>query len=335
MASGVGFGFIALFAVLFLYILFCFFLIAFLFRQCRFICCPASPSVIDSISDEELLLPNMPPRRGPRDRRNTFLPSDVNTGFNFDVIPSVNLLLAEDAENAEDKDEDDGANGENVPRAVEELPQLLLEPKRMRSTHVISRLSTSTANAFSQGPSSLSSAEISPDPQLSIAQSLSIPTVRLRRMQPFPEAKVKMNLQKLLSLSVDEVANTTVNDILFAPHLSAKMVNGHSANLETTSEPISATSDCAGPDLRSTVLTDATRSMIGHDEWSDQRRAIANLLLDQANLDSHDEEGSTRINWKILLAVVALLVFIAMKYWPNFPDAVHASQPGTPEQVRR
>ncbi|KAK9488904.1 hypothetical protein V1527DRAFT_456556 [Lipomyces starkeyi] len=331
MASGVGFGFIALFVVLFLYILFCFFLIAFLFRQCRFICCPANPAVIDSISDEELLLPNMPPRRGPRDRRNNFLPSDVNTGFNFDVIPSVNLLLAEDAENAGD----DAANGENVPRAVEELPQLLLEPKRRRSTPVISRLSTSTANAFSPGPSSLSSAEISPDPQLSIVQSLSIPTVRLRRMQPFPEAKVKMNLQKLLSLSVDEVANTTINDKLFAPHLSAKMVNGHSAKLETTSEPISATSDCAGPDLRSTVLTDATRSMIGHDEWSDQRRAIANLLLDQANLDSRDEEESTRINWKMLLAVVAILVFIAMKYWPNFPDAVHERQPGSPEQVRR
>ncbi|KAK9386548.1 hypothetical protein V1515DRAFT_127892 [Lipomyces mesembrius] len=328
MASGVGLGFIAVFTVLFLYILFCFFLIAFLFRQCRFICCPASPAVIDSISDEELLLPNMPPRRGPRDRRNAFIPSDGNTGFNFDVIPTVNLLLAEDAENAEEEEEDadDGANSENVPRAVEELPQLLLEPKRGRSTPLISRLSTSTANAFSQGPSSLSSAEISPDPQLMTVQSLSIPTVRLRRMQPFPEARVKMNLQKLLSLSVDEVANTTVNDKLFVPHLSVKMVNGRSAKLESTSEPISATSDDAGLDLRSTVLTDATRSMIGHDEWSDRRRAIANLLLDQANLDSRDEEVSMRINWKTLLAVVAILVFIAMRYWPNFPDRVHERQ---------
>ncbi|KAK9432544.1 hypothetical protein V1505DRAFT_364963 [Lipomyces doorenjongii] len=333
MASGVGFGFIVVFAVLFLYILFCFFLIAFLFRQCRFICCPASAAVIDSISDEELLLPNMPPRRGPRDRRNAFIPSDVNTGFNFDVIPTVNLLLAEDAESAEEEDADDGANGESVPRAVEELPQLLLEPKRGRSARLISRLSTSTAN--SQGSSSLSSAEISPDPQLAIVQSLCIPAVRLRRMQPFPEAKVKMNLQKLLWLSVDEVANTTVNDKLFAPHLSVKMVNGRSAKLESTSEPISATSDDAGLDLPSTVLTDATRSMIGHDEWSDQRRAIANLLLDQANLDGRDEEVSLRINWKTLLAVVAILVFIAVKYWPNFPDTVRERQSGTPEQVRQ
>ncbi|KAK9372836.1 uncharacterized protein V1513DRAFT_427160 [Lipomyces chichibuensis] len=278
----------------------------------------------------------MPPRRGPRDRRNTFLPSDVNTGFNFDVIPTVNLLLAEDAENAEeDVDEDDGTNGENVARAVEELPQLLLDPKRGRSTPLISRLSTSTARAFSQGPPSLSSAEISPDPQLTIIQSLSIPTVRLRRMQPFPEAKVKMNLQKLLSLSVDEVTNTTVNDKLFAPHFSATMVNGRSAKCESMSEPISATSDDADQDRRSTVLTDATRSMIGHDEWSDQRRAIANLLLDQANLDNRDEVGSTKIHWKTLLAVLAILVFISMKYWANFFDTGSERQPGTPEQVRQ
>ncbi|KAK9255207.1 hypothetical protein V1507DRAFT_453589 [Lipomyces tetrasporus] len=313
MASGVGIRFIAVFTVLFLYILFCFLLITFLFRQCRFVACLTRSPAIDSLSDEEWLVPNMPPRRNRRDRRNTYLPSDVSTGFNFDVIPTVNLLSARNTEA-------DEVNDENVWPMVEELPQLLnkLEPKRSACPQ--SRLSIATAKLHSRGLHSISSAEISADPRLEIIQSLSIPTVRLRHMQPFPESKVKMNLQKLLSLSVEAVGCATVKDNSHAPNYSA--ASTLTAELEPAPEGVLATNDDAFHPPRATVLTDATRAMIGHDEWADQRRAIANLLLDRTNLDSLDEQRSIRIDWKTWVAVVAILIFIGVSYWAHLKDIV-------------
>ncbi|KAK9322458.1 hypothetical protein V1517DRAFT_323208 [Lipomyces orientalis] len=325
MASGVGIRFLAVFTVLFLYILFCFLLITFLFRQCRFVACPTRSPAIDSISDEEWLGPNMPPRRNRRDRRSTYLPSDVSAGFNFDVIPTVNLLSASNTEA-------DEVDDENVWPTVEEFPRLLNKLETKRSARPQSRLSITTAKLHSRGLYSISSAEISPDPRFAIVQSLSIPTVRLRHMQPFPESKVKMNLQKLLSLSVEAVAGATAKDNFHAPNYSAtSTVN---TELEPAPEGVLATNDHTFPPQRKQVLTDATRAMIGHDEWADQRRAIANLLLDRTNLDSLDEERSIRINWKTWLAVVGIFIFIGVRYWVHLRDIVPEPDHGTSEQVK-
>ncbi|KAK9240590.1 hypothetical protein V1525DRAFT_395404 [Lipomyces kononenkoae] len=274
MASGVGFSFVAVFTVLFLYILFCFFVVSFLFRQCRFIGCPTRWEVIDSISDEELLLPSTRPQRTLHDRRNALILSDVNSGFNADIIPTVNLVRAgstdysqEEEEDEEEEEEEGGRTySENVrPSGVEELET---------PTRLISRLSTSTS------PFSVSSTEISPDPRVRMVRSLSIPNVRLRHVPAIQDAKLNLNFRKLTSQSLVEAANITVNET--ESHLSANMPNRRNSESDCAPDPILATREDAASPRPPTVLADML---------SDQ--TPAGILLDQGDL-CRREEGNTR-----------------------------------------
>ncbi|KAK9368499.1 hypothetical protein V1509DRAFT_623093 [Lipomyces kononenkoae] len=298
MASGVGFSLVAVFTVLFLYILFCFFLIAFLFRQCRFIGCPTSPALIDSISDADPLLQNRRLRRIRHGRRNALLPSDVNIGFNADmIIPTVNFVPAEGTDGSQQEEGEEAEeevvveeeeHSENLHPLIVEGPQLLLKANRQTSAHLISRLSTRTSNGFSQRYSSLSSTEIPPDSPVTMVRSLSVPTVRLRDMHPVQGLNVNLNLRKLPSLSVIKGANIRVNDLVSDP--SANILNRRNSESESASDPTSE--DAASP--RHSTVSDGNPGYVigGLDMLSDQARA--GLLSDLTELDRQEEDDSTK-----------------------------------------